>query len=269
MPFIDAGGLTVHYDLTGPADAPVILFANSIGTGFHIWDAVAAELAQRWRVLRYDMRGHGLSEAPPLADGAGWSMDDLAGDAVALLDALGIGKAHLCGLSIGGMMAQRFAVRSPQRLGRLILCDTAALIGPPTLWDDRIAAIRAKGLGSLAEGVMARWFTERFRTERPEQIRGYVTMFGRNSADGYIGCALAIRDADLRADAAHITAPTLVVVGDRDVATTPAQARELANAIPGAKFALVEGAAHIPCVEQPAALARLIKDFLNEDAANG
>lgn len=266
MPFIEAGGLTVHYQLTGPADLPVLMLANSIGTNFHIWDAVAAELAGRVRVLCYDMRGHGLSEAVPVEGDTGYSMDDLAGDAVALLDALGIGRAHLCGLSIGGMMAQRFAVRSPERLGRLVLCDTAALIGPPALWTDRVATIRSRGLSALVDGVMGRWFTEGFRTGRPEQIRGYTAMFTRTAPDGYIGCALAIRDADLRADAARIAAPTLVVVGDRDLATTPAQAKELADAIPGARLAVVDGAAHIPCVEQPAVLARLIGDFLAEEA---
>lgn len=266
MPFIEAGGLTVHYELSGPADKPVLMLANSIGTGFHIWDELTAELTDRFRVLRYDMRGHGLSEAVPVEGEAGYSMDDLAGDAVALLDALGIAKAHLCGLSIGGMMAQRFAVRTPERLDRLVLCDTAALIGPASLWADRVATIRSRGLAALADGVMLRWFTEGFRTGRPEQIRGYTAMFTRTSPDGYIGCAMAIRDADLRADATRIAAPTLVVVGDQDLATTPAQMKELADAVPGARFAIVEGAAHIPCVEQPAVLARLIGDFLAEDA---
>lgn len=263
MPFIDADGLTVHYDLTGPANAPVLLLANSIGTSLHIWDATLPALTQRFRVLRYDMRGHGLTGVSPVGADSGYSMDRLADDAVALLDALGVGRAHVCGLSIGGMMAQRLAVKAPERVDGLILCDTAGLIGPPSIWADRIAAIRANGLGSIAEGVMARWFTERFRAERPDLIRGYVAMLSRTPVDGYVGCSMAIRDADLRADNARIVAPTLVVVGSEDLATSPALARELADGIPGARFAILPDAAHIPCVERPAELAALILEFLN------
>lgn len=259
MPFIAAGGITVHYDLTGPEGAPVVLFANSIGTSFHIWDAQAARLAERYRVLRYDMRGHGLTGVTP----APYSMDRLADDALALLDALGIERAHICGLSIGGMMAQRLAAKAPQRVGSLVLCDTASLIGPPSVWEDRIAAIRARGLSSIAQGVMARWFTERFRTERPEQVSGFVAMLSRTTDEGYIGCASAIRDADLRDDAARIASPTLVLVGDQDLATPPALARELAEAIPGARFAVIADAAHIPCVEQPDALTDQLLTFLD------
>jgi len=153
-------------------------------------------------------------------------------------------------------------VKAPERVRSLVLCDTAGLIGPPSVWSDRIAAIRARGMASIAEGVMARWFTEGFRAERPDQIRGYVAMLGRTTEDGYVGCAMAIRDADLRADNARIAAPTLVVVGERDLATPPALAEELAARIPGARFALLPDAAHIPCVERPDELAALIGDFL-------
>ncbi len=263
MPFITANGLTVHYDLTGPASAPVLLFANSIGTTLGVWDAVMPALAARFRVLRYDMRGHGLSAVPPIGADHGYSMDDLADDALGLLDALGIARAHVCGLSIGGMMAQRLAVKAPDRVDGLILCDTAGLIGPPSIWADRIAAIRANGLSSIADGVMTRWFTARFRDSNPDPLRGYVAMLSRTPQDGYIGCAMAIRDADLRADNARITAPTLVVVGAEDLATPPDLARALADSIPGARFVTLPDAAHIPCVEQPAALSRLILDFLN------
>ena len=257
MPFIAAGDITVHYDLTGPEGAPVVLFANSIGTSFHIWDAQAAALADRYRVLRYDMRGHGLSGVTP----APYSMD--------LLDALGIARAHVCGLSIGGMMAQRLAAKAPQRVGALVLCDTASRIGPPSVWEDRIAAIRAGGLSGIAQGVMARWFTERFRAERPAQIRGFIAMLSRTTDEGYIGCAMAIRDADLREDAARIATPTLVLVGDQDLATPPALAQELAEAIPGARFAVLKDAAHIPCVEQAEVLTGHLIAFLDETSAHG
>ncbi|WP_207462690.1 3-oxoadipate enol-lactonase [Azospirillum sp. SYSU D00513] len=263
MPFIRAGAITVHYDLTGPAEAPVLLFANSIGTSFHVWDAVVPLLSDRFRLLRYDMRGHGLTDATPVPDGGpGYSMDDLADDAAALLDALGIARAHVCGLSIGGMMAQRLAAKAPERVASLILCDTASVIGPPEVWQTRIDAIRARGLASIAAGVMPRWFTKRFLEAEPDRVRGYVNMVARNADEGYIGCAMAIRDADLRADDARITCPTLVIVGDQDAATPPAQAEALAKAIPGALLEIIPDAGHIPCVEQPETLVALIRTFL-------
>ena len=262
MPFIEAAGITQHYDLTGPDDAPVLLFANSIGTSFHIWDAVVPHQSQRYRILRYDMRGHGLTEVTPVSDDAGYSMDLLADDAAGLLDALGIQRAHVCGLSIGGMMAQRLAVKAPGRIHGLILCDTAAVIGPPSVWTDRIAAIRARGMTAISDGVMARWFTQAFRDGRPDQIRGYTAMVARTTEDGYVGCAMAIRDADLHAANAAIAAPTLVICGEHDVATPPDAARDLAAGIPGARFELLPGAAHIPGVEKPAELAALIDGFL-------
>ncbi|CAO3361913.1 3-oxoadipate enol-lactonase [Azospirillum palustre] len=264
MPFIEAAGITQHYDLTGPADAPVLLFANSIGTSFHIWDAVVPHLSQRYRILRYDMRGHGLTQVTPVTEDAGYSMDLLADDAADLLDALGIARAHVCGLSIGGMMAQRLAVKAPGRVHGLILCDTAGVIGPASVWTDRIAAIRARGMTAIADGVMARWFTQSFRDSRPDQIRGYTAMVARTTEDGYVGCSMAIRDADLSAANAAITAPTLVICGAEDVATPPDAARELASGIPGARFELLPGAAHIPGVEKPAELAALIDGFLGD-----
>ena len=263
MPFLATGAILTHYDLAGPEEAPVLLLANSIGTSFHVWDAMMPDLAQRYRVLRYDMRGHGLSDATPVPEGApGYSMDLLAGDALALLDGLGIARAHVCGLSIGGMMAQRLAARAPERVNRLVLCDTAPVIGPPSLWDERIAVIRSGGLAPLAPGVMTRWFTPELRAAQPDLVRGYVNMVARTTLDGYIGCALALRDADLRAGAATIRAPTLVVVGDQDMATPLADAQWLADTIPGAVLSVIAKAAHIPCVEQPDALARVLRAFL-------
>ncbi len=264
MPFIEAAGITQHYDLTGPADAPVLLFANSIGTSLHIWDAVVPHLSDRYRILRYDMRGHGLTQVTPVTDDAGYSMDLLADDAAGLLDALGIARAHVCGLSIGGMMAQRLAVKAPARVHGLILCDTAGVIGPQSVWTDRIAAIRARGMAAISDGVMARWFTQAFRDNHPDQIRGYTAMVARTTEDGYVGCAMAIRDADLRTANAAIKAPTLVICGEDDVATPPDAARELAAGIPGARFELLPGAAHIPGVEKPAELAALIDGFLRD-----
>lgn len=262
MPFLSAGGLVTHYDLSGPQDAPVLLLANSLGTSVHIWDAVMPALAARFRVLRYDMRGHGLTDAVPLEGDDGYSIADLAGDALALMDGLGIAKAHVCGLSIGGMVAQHLAAHAPERVDHLVLCDTAAVIGPPSVWNDRIAGIRRIGLAAIAPGVMERWFTAPFRAAEPAIMQGCINMVARNTLEGYVGCALAVRDADLRADGARISAPTLVIVGDQDPATPPASAEALAAGITGARLEVITSSSHIPCVEQPEALAALVLGFL-------
>lgn len=263
MPFILTGPLVTHYDLAGPEGAPVLLLANSLGTSFHVWDAIVPALTTRFRVLRYDMRGHGLTDATALpGDTQGYSISKLAGDALALMDALGIQKAHVVGLSIGGMVAQHLAAHAPGRVDHMVLCDTAAVIGPASVWNDRIVGIRRDGLPAIAPGVMARWFTEGFRAARPDLIRGYVNMVARTTLDGYLGCAMAVRDADLRDAGAKITAPVLVIVGDKDPSTPPAAAEALAQGIPGARLEMIADASHIPCVEQPEALTRLILGFL-------
>jgi 3-oxoadipate enol-lactonase len=262
MAFVRAGDLVVHYELSGPPGRPVILFANSLGTSYHVWDAQAAALADRFRVLRYDMRGHGLTDCPP----GPYTIAQLGDDARALLDALGVGPVHVCGLSIGGMVAQRLAATAGARVLSLALCDTANRIGPPGRWDDRVAAVSKGGLESIADAVLKVWFTQDFLARRPDDARGMANMLLRTPAAGYIGCCLALRDADLRADDAKIGCPTLVVVGDQDVATSPDAARALSAAIGGARLEVLVQAAHIPAVEQPAALSRLLGDFFDAQA---
>jgi 3-oxoadipate enol-lactonase/4-carboxymuconolactone decarboxylase len=261
MPFIEAHDLTVHYDLGGPADRPVVMLANSLGTNFHVWDPQAAALTGRFRVLRYDMRGHGLTDCPP-GSGRGYTIDLLADDAIGLLDALGIERVHFCGLSIGGMVAQKLAAKAPERVVSLVLCDTANRIGTAAMWEERIAAIGAAGLAGIADGVLARWFTPAFLAERRSAARGAASMLVRTPVDGYVGCCRAIRDADLREDDRRITCPTLVVVGDQDASTPPASAQDLVDAIAGARLVMIEGAAHIPTLEQPARLSAVLAEFL-------
>ncbi|HWK47057.1 MAG TPA: 3-oxoadipate enol-lactonase [Stellaceae bacterium] len=264
MSFIKAADLAVHYDLSGPADAPVVMFANSLGTNFHVWDAQRDALAGQFRVLRYDMRGHGLTDCPTPTDAAaGYTIDQLAGDAVALLDALDLERVHFCGLSIGGMVAQRLGAMVPARLYSLVLCDTASRIGTAATWQDRVAAIRAGGMASIADAVMTRWFTPAFFEREPAALSGFRNMLARTPVDGYAGCCLAIRDADLRADCARITCPTQVVVGDQDASTPPALVRETAASIAGADLSIIEGAGHIPTAEQPEALNRILLRFLS------
>jgi 3-oxoadipate enol-lactonase len=263
MPFLRAGDIVTHYRFDGPPEAPVVLLANSLGTNFHMWDAQAAVLSRHYRVLRYDMRGHGLSDAtPPGGAGPGYTLDQLAQDALGLLDGLAIDRVHFCGLSIGGMVAQRCTALAPARVASLILCDTASRIGPPSLWDDRVAAIGRAGLAGIRDGVLARWFTEDFRRRHPVELQGFGNMLVRTPAEGYVGCCLAIRDADLRPCLAAIKCPTLVIVGDQDLATPPALARELHDGIAGSQFAVIDNAAHVPAVEQPEALNALLAGFL-------
>lgn len=263
MAFVRAGDLVVHYELCGPEDGPVVLLNNSVGTNFHVWDLQAAALSSRFRVLRYDMRGHGLTDCP-----AGpYTIAQLGDDARALLDALDVDTAHVVGLSIGGLVAQRLAATAPGRVRSLVLCDTANVIGPPSRWDDRIAAVSAGGLATIVDGVMKVWFTAGFPSSHPEVARGFANMLTRSPLAGYIACCHALRNADLRADDAKIACPTLVVVGDQDASTSPAMARELCAAIKGARLEIITNAAHIPTVEQPEALNRLILDFLDAQAA--
>jgi 3-oxoadipate enol-lactonase len=260
MAFIRAGDITVHYVLEGPENAPVVMLSNSLGTSLAVWDAQAAALRGKYRVLRYDTRGHGLTDVTPAGD-TGYSMDQLADDAAALIKALGLKRVHLCGLSIGGMLGQKLAAKAPQLLASLILCDTAPYMNPE-VWDERIAAIRKGGLEVAAEGTMQRWFTKRFHEAQPDAVKGIRNMLVRTPAEGYIGCAYAIRHMDLRADDAKIICPTLIVVGEDDPATPVSAAREMNATIKGSKLVIIPQSAHIVTIEQPAALNRALGEFL-------
>lgn len=262
MPFLNAGGPTVYYDLTGPRDAPVVAFGNSLGTNLHVWDAVVAGFTRTFRVLRYDMRGHGLtdrSEAP--------TMDGLASDVANLLDALELERVRYVGLSIGGMVGQRLAAAHPERVEALVLCATANRIGTAEVWNERIEAVRRGGMAAVSDGVLERWFTPQTHFERPELIRGFTNMVERTLPESYIGLCLAIRDADLAADDARIACPTLAIAGADDPVTPPADAYTLRDAIPGARATVIPGAAHIVPAERPEAFLALALPFLTDPRA--
>lgn len=253
-------GIAFHYALEGPAGAPVLVFANSLGTDFRIWDGVVAQLAGRFRTLRYDKRGHGLSGL----GNAPMTIPRLAADLDALMAHAGIETALVCGLSIGGLIAQQLVRDKPSRVRGLVLCDTAARIGAPDMWQARIDAIAAGGLESLADAVMERWFAPGFRATRTAELAAWRNMLVRTPAAGYAGACAAIRDADLTADAARIAVPTLVVCGADDGATPPAVVKALADGIPGARYREIPEAGHLPCVEQPDALAGHMLAFFEE-----
>lgn len=260
MAFARINGVLLHYRLDGPQGAPVLALVNSLGTDARIWDAMIVALGGRYRVLSYDKRGHGLSDAP-LGD---YALDDHLDDLDGLLDHLGIDLLALCGVSVGGLIGQGFALRHPGRLSALVLCDTAPHIGSEALWNERIATARTSGMAAMADAVMARWFPEDVRRERPDDVAGWRNLFLRNPVDGYAGTCATLRDTDLREAVAAITVPTLVVVGEHDASTPVDLVRDAAGRIPGARFEIVAGAGHIPSLDRPDALAALVSTFLSE-----
>lgn len=260
MAFIRVNNVVLHHQVLGNPERPALVFINSLGSDLRIWHEVVPSFLDRYRVVLYDKRGHGLSDAPP----APYTMDDHTNDLLALLDHLKIESVALVGLSVGGMIAQRMAVRTPHRVKALTLCCTAAKIGTAETWAERISAVEEGGIERVVENVLQRWFTPVFRETRPDECAGWRNMLVRTPAHGYAGTCAAIRDADLTEDAGRIRAPTLCVAGDQDGSTPPDVVRHTASLIPGARFELIEGAGHIPCVEKPAVLTRLIDQHLQE-----
>ena len=257
MPMIDADGCKLHVEIEGPAQAPVLMLSNSLGTNTHMWDAQAPEWSKHFRLVRYDRRGHGRSDAPK----GPYTMERFGRDAIAILDALDVKKANWCGLSMGGMVGMWLGAHAPERFEKIILSNTTAYYPVKDPWNDRIRLIREKGLGPVADGNMERWFTKGFRDREPEVIARMRAWFLATPIEGYIACCEAIRDMDHRDLLKNITAPTLVIAGRHDPATTVENAEFLCSHIPGAKLALFD-AAHISNVEQPTTYANEVSDFL-------
>ena len=260
MGFARLNDLVLHYRLAGLAEGPVLVLVNSLGTDARIWDEMIALLGDHYRILSYDKRGHGLTGAPA----GDYTLDHHVEDLLALLDHLAIDRLVLAGVSVGGMIAQRFALLHPSRLVGLILCDTAAKVGESTMWNGRIAAVRQGGMAAIADAVMTRWFTAAFQSQRAADLAGWQNMLERMPVDGYAGTCAALRDADLRDDIAQIAVPTLAVAGAEDLATPVDLVRETAAQIPGARFEIIEQCGHIPSVEQPGVLAMLMSNFMRE-----
>jgi len=247
-----------RHELAGPEDAPVLLLASSLGTTLAMWDPLMPALAERFRVVRYDHRGHGGSPAPP----GPYGLEDLGGDALALLDALGVARAHVCGVSLGGMVGLWLAAHAPERVGRLVACCTSARLGPPEVWRERAAAVLDGGMEAVADAVMQRWFTP--RADPALVARAREMLLGVPPA-GYAGCCGAIERMDLEPVLGSVTAPTLVVAATEDAATPPDHAVRIAAGVPGARVAVVPEAAHLACLERPGAVADLVLEHLAED----
>lgn len=254
----EVNGTCLHYREDGDPTGPALVFANSLGTDIRLWDALLPLLPSSLRIIRFDKRGHGLSDCtkPP------YSMATLCEDAEQLLDQLGIKDCVFVGLSIGGMIGQSLASKRPDLIRALVLSNTAAKMGDPTSWASRIAAIEADGLESLADTVMQRWFAPTFLAS-PES-KAWRNLFVRCPQAGYIGCCHAIANADLRARTAQLTLPTLGIAGNLDDASPPELVRDTVESIAGARFNVIENTGHLPCVEDPNTFATLLNQFLKE-----
>jgi 3-oxoadipate enol-lactonase len=256
MSFARLNGVVIHYSDEGPRGAGALAFVNALGSDFRIWDEAAAILARDFRVIRYDKRGHGLSEGGPKQP----EMADYARDLDDLLGRLGVVKATIIGVSMGGLIAQELYRQKPQLFESLVLSDTAAKIGSDESWDGRIAEVERGGVEAIADPVLQRWFTSDFRTTRADDLTGWRMMLTRTSKDGYLAACGALKRADLRPYAGEIAAPTLCLVGEEDGSTPVALVRETAALIRNARFEIIEGAGHIPSIEKPAIVARLIAE---------
>ncbi len=243
----------------GPDDAPVVVLSNSLGTDLHLWDAQVAALARHLRVLRYDTRGHGQTPATP----GPYTLDALAGDALALLDHHGIERASFAGVSLGGMTAMAVALAAPERVDRLVLCCTSAALGPAQGWHDRAALVRAQGMAAVVDAVLARWFTPAAPPALVEPVRA---MLLATDPDGYAACCEAIAAMDLLRHLPGITAPTLVITGADDPATPPEHGQAIAAAIPAARLLSVPSAAHLANVERASIVTTAMLAHLAPDA---
>ena len=248
----------VTYRLDGPVGAPVLLLSNSLGTDVGMWAPQVPAFSSHFRVLRYEQRGHGGTGA---AAGP-YTIDELGADAVALLDALGIERASLCGASLGGMVAMWVAAQHPSRVERLVLACTAPVLGPASAWHERAASARASGVAQLAPMLLPRWFPAAFGEQHPEVLAGVASMLAACDSEGYAGCCEAIAEMDQRATLDQIVAPTLVVCGADDPATPPAAGLELAGAIAGSSLTVLAGAAHLANLAQPERFTAAALDHL-------
>ncbi len=252
------GTVALHHLLEGPEGAPVLVMANSLGTTLRVWDDQAPALRDRFRLLRYDHRGHGGSPVPP----GPYTIDDLGRDVLALLDRLEVERFSFCGLSLGGMVGMWLASEAPERVERLVLCCTSARFAPEA-YDARARTVRAEGVGVVADAGLERWFTPEFRASRPDVVDWARSMLLDTPAEGYAGCCEAIRDMDLRDRLGAIRASTLVIAGADDPAAPPDQAELIRASIPGARLVVLEQAAHLANVEQPEAITQAVLEHLD------
>lgn len=258
---ITANGMTTRYELEGPPGAPVVTLSHSLAATLHLWDAQAAALRDRYRVLRYDIRGHGGSDVPP----GPYTLEQMADDLHELLSALGIAETHFVGLSMGGLIGMTMALRYPRAIQSLVLADTTASYGPErkAMWDDRIRLAETKGIDAVLDRTMEAWFTAPFRAARPDVIARIRAMLAPTDPAGYVGAIQAIGYGDLREAIRAIRCPALILVGEEDRGTDLTMARTMHEAIAGSELTVIPKAAHCSCVEAPEAFNRAVAGFLD------
>jgi 3-oxoadipate enol-lactonase len=253
-----------HHRFDGPEAAPVLVLSNSLGTTLEMWDELVPALSERFRVLRYDTRGHGRSPVPP----GPYSIDDLGRDALALLDRLGLERVSFCGVSLGGMTGMWLAAHAPDRIERLALCCSSAHMPPPEMWTERADAVRSHGVAALADATLGRWFTPAASERRPGAVERLRRGLLGVAPEGYAACCEAIRDMDLRPALRSIRAPTLVIAAEDDPSTPPDQhGRVIAESIDGARLVVLAEGRHLVVVERPDEVAPLLLDHLVAEAA--
>ncbi|WP_299849415.1 3-oxoadipate enol-lactonase [uncultured Roseovarius sp.] len=257
MARIDLGDITLEVREDGDTSGAPLVFANSLGTDLRLWDKIVPRLPKGLRIIRYDMRGHGGSDCPP----GPYSMGQLVRDAEMMLDHLSIRECAFVGLSIGGMVAQGLAVKRLDQVRALVLSNTAAKIGQPAMWQERIAAAQAGGVEALADPTMERWFTRVFRAS--DELPFWRAMMTSQRAEGFIGCMHAISGTDFYTPTSGLRLPALGIAGSDDGSTPPDLVRETIDLIPGSEFHLIRRAGHLPCVDQPEEYARVLTDFLH------
>jgi 3-oxoadipate enol-lactonase len=249
--------IDVGYEISGPDDAPPLVLSNSLGSTIAMWEPQVPTLAERLRAIRYDHRGHGASPVPP----APYELADLGADALRLLDRLGLERVHWCGLSLGGMVGMWMAINAPERIDRLVLCCTSARLGPPDMWAQRAATVRAEGVEAIADAGLERWLTADFRAHEPAATAKVRAMLVATPDEGYAACCGVIERMDLLPELGAVRAPTLVIAGRHDPATPPEHAERIVAGIPGARLELVD-AAHLATIEQPRTMSQLIAGHL-------
>lgn len=264
MPILENAGVRLNYLVEGREDAPWLILSNSLGTTLEMWAPQMPELLQHFRVLRYDTRGHGASSIPS----GPYTIDQLGGDVVALMDALGIDRAHFCGLSMGGMTGIWMGIHQARRLNRLVLCNTAALIGPAATWNTRIEKVRNEGMEAIVPAVIDRWFTQAYVGRASSEVAKVSAMLQATDREGYAANCAAVRDMDQRDATSTIAVPTLVITGTHDLATSAKDGKWLSEQIPGAQYLELD-AAHLSNWEQAEQFTRGVCDFLLQDEKHG
>lgn len=256
MHMAQIGDIRLHYRIDGPDDGTPVVFANSLGTDFRLWDPLLPLLPQGLRILRFDKRGHGLSDVP----NGPYSMGALVSDTEKLMDLTGFKNAIFVGLSIGGMIAQGLAAKRLDLVRAMVLSNTGAKIGTREIWQERIDLVNSGGLAAVVDPTMARWFSDSFR--KGPEFPAWRNLFLRTPTEGWTGCSAAISGTDFFASTAALRLPTLGIAGSEDGSTPPDLVRETAALVPGSSTQLIRGAGHLPCVEQPETYSRILTGFL-------